>query len=122
MRIGVAVSGGGHRATAWAFGSVAALVATGASREVVSLASVSGGSIANGAIAAAGDLREQQDVAAFAADIAPALRVAAVDGLFFPGPATRRYLNGMLGWVALTALAALGVVVAAAAAGRELSL
>lgn len=29
MRVGVALSGGGHRATAWGFGVLAALVETG---------------------------------------------------------------------------------------------
>lgn len=119
VRIGVAVSGGGNRAAAWAFGSLAALVATGTSADVVSVSSVSGGSIANGAVAAAGDFRAQRDAGAFAADIGPALRVAAVDGLFFPGTATRSYVLGTLGWAGLTTVAGLGLL---AAAGRETSL
>lgn len=118
MRIGLAVSGGGHRATAWAVGSAAALVETGATADLVSLSSVSGGSIANGAVAKAGNLREQRDTAAFAADMGPTLRVAAVDGLFFPGPATRPYLMGALGFVGLTLLALLGLLAAATSAGR----
>lgn len=119
MRIGVAVSGGGHRASAWALGSLAALVATGSSAEVVSVSSVSGGSIANGAVAAAGDFRAKDDTDAFASDIGPALRVVAVDGLFFHGPTTRRYLIGTLGWAGLTVLAGLGLLAAGVAAGRE---
>ncbi len=122
MRIGVAVSGGGHRATAWAFGALAALVATKASADVVSVSSVSGGSIANGAVAKAGDFRRHDDPAAFASAIGPTLRMAATEGLFFPGRATRRYLILTLGLTALTALGAVGLLAALAAAGRDSSL
>jgi len=55
MRIGVVLSGGGHRAAAWGFGVLAALVASGNNRDVASIASVSGGSIANGVVAVKGD-------------------------------------------------------------------
>ena len=119
MRIGVAVSGGGHRATAWALGTLAALVETGANAQVVSVSSVSGGSIANGAVAKAGDFGTRQDSEAFARKIAPTLRVVARDGLFFPGLATRTYVLGALGWLGLTLLAVFGLAGAVIAAGRE---
>ena len=119
MRIGIAVSGGGHRATAWALGSLAALVATGASADVVSVSSVSGGSIANGAVAKAGDFRHFDDSADFAAAVGPTLRITAVDGLFFPGRATQAYLLATIGFAGLTVVAALGLLAALVAAGRE---
>ena len=49
-RIGVALSGGGHRATVWAW-VLPYLVDAGKHRDVVSISSVSGGSIANGVVA-----------------------------------------------------------------------
>ena len=57
--IGVALAGGGHRASAWALGSLLALVDSGAARRVASIASVSGGSITNGYVAAQCEYREQ---------------------------------------------------------------
>ena len=122
MRIGVAVSGGGHRATAWALGSLAALVEIRANADVVSLSSVSGGSIANAAVAGAGDFRRYVDSAAFAADIGPTLRVAGREGLFFPGRATRNYVTATLGAAGLTILGGLGLLSALLAAGRESAL
>jgi hypothetical protein len=119
MRIGVAVSGGGHRATAWALGSLAALVEVGLNAEVVSVSSVSGGSIANGAVAAAGDFRALREPERFAAAVGPTLRVLATDGLFFPGKATRRYLITTLGAAGLAAMGAVGLLAGLIAAGRE---
>lgn len=119
MRIGVAVSGGGHRATAWALGALAALVETGANADVVSVSSVSGGSIANGAVVRAGDFRNHRQSSAFADALEPTLRVVARDGLFFPGPATRGYITATLGTAGFTVLAAVGVVAALVAAGRD---
>lgn len=122
MRVGVAVSGGGHRATAWALGALAALVETGANADVVSVSSVSGGSIANGAVARAGDFRAHRNADAFAAAVAPTLRVVAVDGLFFPGKATRGYIVTTLGTAAFAVLAGIGVLAAVLAAGRDTAL
>ena len=119
MSIGVAVSGGGHRATAWAFGSLAALVETGSNAEVVSVSSVSGGSIANGAVAAAGDFRAIDEPERFAAALGPTLRVVATDGLFFPGKATQRYLIATLGTAGLAAMGAVALLAGLIAAGRE---
>jgi predicted acylesterase/phospholipase RssA len=119
MRVGIAISGGGHRATAWAIGTLAALVETGTNQEVVSVASVSGGSIANGAVARAGDLKLHTDGRAFAAAMGPTLRVVATDGLFFPGRATRGYVASTLGLVGIFAIAGVGLLAALVAAGRE---
>ncbi len=61
-RYGVAISGGGHRATAWALGSLLYLVETGANQTVGSIASVSGGSLANAFVASrAGAFNEIAD-------------------------------------------------------------
>ena len=118
QRIGIALSGGGHRAASWAAGAVLGLTDAGVAGDVVSVASVSGGSIANGVVATGGDLRAG-DRAAVEGWLRPGLRRWAHDGLFFNGPATD-------GWVAMTlaaaVLAVLGVLAAAAAtlgAGRE---
>ena len=51
MRIGVAMSGGGHRATVWGAGTILAVSDAGLARDVTSVSSVSGGSITNGVIA-----------------------------------------------------------------------
>jgi predicted acylesterase/phospholipase RssA len=49
--IGVALSGGGHRATLFGLGALMYLADSGKSREVTSIASVSGGSLTNGYVA-----------------------------------------------------------------------
>lgn len=56
-RLHVALSGGGHRATLYALGALQYLVDAGLARDVVAVASVSGGSIANGRAAQEVDLR-----------------------------------------------------------------
>ena len=86
MRIGVALSGGGHRATAWGLGVLAALVETSSHQDVVTIASVSGGSITNGVVAVNGDFTALEDRDDFITGIEPTLRVVARDGLFFRGP------------------------------------
>lgn len=49
-RTGIALSGGGHRACLWALGVLLYLTDAGRNGRVTSIASVSGGSLANGAI------------------------------------------------------------------------
>src|SRR5688500_14862841 len=49
--LGIALSGGGHRATLFTLGSLLYLVDSGANRRVSTIASVSGGSITNGYVA-----------------------------------------------------------------------
>lgn len=51
LKVGVALSGGGHRASAWAAGALLYLIDAGIIRDVASIASVSGGSITNAWIA-----------------------------------------------------------------------
>ena len=54
-RVGVAISGGGHRAALFGLGSLMYLADAEKSREVVSIASASGGSITNGYVALRAD-------------------------------------------------------------------
>lgn len=117
MSLGVAVSGGGHRATAWAFGALAALVESGANKQVVSVSSVSGGSIANGVVARAGDYTEQTP-GRFRQAITPALRVVATDGIFLTGPLTNLYLRVTFGLIGTTISGLLAFLAASLAAGR----
>ena len=50
LAVGVCLSGGGHRATAWGAGILAAVIGSGLHRRTVSIGSVSGGSIVNAAV------------------------------------------------------------------------
>jgi predicted acylesterase/phospholipase RssA len=117
-RLGVALSGGGHRATVWGWGTLLALADAGLNRQVVSIASVSGGSIANGVVANAGDYTtmapgEVEDA------IRDGMRVAAHDGLFFFGPATNGYLRRFLVSAGLAVGAVVSLVIALVGAGRR---
>lgn len=56
-KVAVALSGGGHRATLFGLGALLYLVDSGVARDVVSIASVSGGSIVNGLVAQEVDFR-----------------------------------------------------------------
>jgi predicted acylesterase/phospholipase RssA len=56
-RTALALSGGGHRACVFALGVFMYLADAGRQNEIVSIASVSGGSLTNGAVAQAVDLR-----------------------------------------------------------------
>jgi hypothetical protein len=55
--IGVALSGGGHRATLFTLGALMYLVDSGRARDTASIASVSGGSLTNGFLAQTLDFR-----------------------------------------------------------------
>lgn len=116
-RLAVAVSGGGHRATVWGWGAMLALTDAGLNRDVVSIASVSGGSIANGVVANAGDF-SRMTPAEFEAAISPALGVASREGLFFFGPATDGYVRRFLLTAGLGVAAIVAASVAFVGAGR----
>jgi len=105
-RIGVALSGGGHRATVWGFGALLYLTDAGKHTEVSAISSVSGGSIANGVIAQRVDYTAA-DGAALRTAISPALANIANDGLFFRGPATDGYVFGLLALAGLSVVALL---------------
>jgi predicted acylesterase/phospholipase RssA len=81
--VGVALSGGGHRATAWALGALLYLVDVGASKRVRSIASVSGGSIANGVVARGGQYSTIDRNAFVREIVAPLARRLSIEGTIF---------------------------------------
>lgn len=111
--IGVAISGGGHRAALWGAGVLMFLADSGLNQQVTTIASVSGGSIVNGVVGLKSDFQRTTG-SDFRRAIGPMLKHIANDGLFFYGSRTNRYLAFTLSSAAL-ALAAwvliLGVVV-----------
>ncbi len=114
--IGVALSGGGHRATAFGLGVMLALVDQHLNQRVTSISSVSGGSIANG-IAVSGPDFGTVEAPAFERHIAGALSTISDRGLLLGGaPATRGYMR-MLIVTACAALAA-GLVCIVAVVGH----
>ena len=110
MRIGAALSGGGHHASAWGVGVLAALVDAGLGRDVVSVSSVSGGSITNGVVAKNVDLRTANS-GDFDDAVAGALRNFAIDGLFPNGPLTRGYLRLVKIFTGLSVVLLVAVVI-----------
>ncbi len=108
--IGVAVSGGGYRATTWALGALMYLVDSGKNRDVTSIVSVSGGSIANAVVAHEVEFSET-DPGQFEEAIRPLLRHIAHEGLF-PGPATRSYFAGLITAAGTVGLSLLVLLVA----------
>lgn len=88
--VGVALSGGGHRATVWAFGALLALVDMRVNEHVTSMSSVSGGSFSNAVVAQDLDFRRADAHQAEAA-FRPMSRMIAYDGLFLWGPSTNVY-------------------------------
>lgn len=95
MKLGVAMSGGGHRASAWGVGVLAALVDVGLGSDVVSVSSVSGGSITNGVVAQNVDLHTATSEE-FDRGVGGALENYASIGLFPNGPLTKRYYRTVL--------------------------
>src|SRR5215475_461675 len=115
-RIGVALSGGGHRATIWGLGVLLYLADAGRQQDVGVIASVSGGSIANGVIA------HEMDYARTGPDelrarIRPLLRHVAYTGLFFWGPSTNAFVITVLALLGLGALGAIAGLVLAFISG-----
>ena len=109
QHVGVAISGGGHRATIWGLGTLLYLVDVGKHREVAAIASVSGGSITNGVVAHEVDY-PTVDEATFDRKVAPLVRHVADVGLFFWGPATNAYVLSLFAGVSIGLL---GLVVGA---------
>jgi len=105
-RIGIAISGGGHRATIWGLGVLLYLADVGKQEDVGVIASVSGGSIANGVVA------HEMDYAHTSADdlrarLRSLLRHVAYTGLFFWGPSTNAFVITVF---VLLGIGALGVL------------
>ncbi|MEM7141010.1 MAG: hypothetical protein AAF548_08250 [Actinomycetota bacterium] len=119
--ISVAVSGGGQRATVWAFGAVSALVEHGLADEVVCISSVSGGSIANGVLAEANAANPgiYADTERYAGAIRPALEVAADRGLFPVGAPTGRWVAATFALLFAAMISFVGLLAAIAVSGRS---
>lgn len=100
-KLGVAISGGGHRATLWGLGSLLYLVDKQVNREVSTITSVSGGSIANGVVGQRVDFANTNPDE-FRTEVRPLVRHIADDGLFFYGSQTNGYLARVLTLVALS--------------------
>ena len=81
--IGVALSGGGHRASLFGLGVLLYLGDAGKLPEVTSLASVSGGSLTNGFVAQTVDLTRADDGGTFERAMAPFARQLAQGGTLF---------------------------------------
>lgn len=113
--IGVALSGGGHRATVWAFGVLLYLADAG-QQDRAAITSVSGGSIANGVVATSIDYGKA-DGDKLRNAIRPAVRHVAHEGPFCFGPATNAYVYGLFAVVVLTAVALLAAAVLAVTVG-----
>ena len=111
--IAVALSGGGHRAALWGAGVLLALVDAGVNADVTTISSVSGGSIANGAVAAHVDFQQVGETE-LEHVLRPAIRQWATGGLFFTGPPTDRYVgsvfNAAITFVAVVISFVLGLV------------
>jgi hypothetical protein len=90
--IGVALSGGGHRASFFGLGALLYLGDAGKLPQVTSIASVSGGSLTNGYIAQSLDLSTADDGAAFEQAMGPFARQLAQRGSLFATPLTWVYV------------------------------
>ena len=120
QHIGVAMSGGGHRASAWALGTMFYLVHAGKHAELAAISSVSGGSITNGLLAHEfPDLRSADD-AEFAGKVQHLVRNVADVGLFFWGPRTNRYVLVTLALAIVTGAGLLTTIVWTAITGLRL--
>jgi hypothetical protein len=119
-QVGVAISGGGHRATAWGVGAVLALADAGLAPKVSSVASVSGGSITNGVLVHEVDLKVASP-AEVESSMTKLLRQITGEGLFWFGPTTDPWLRVFFAAAVLAVGSLLGMVIAFLLAGREVS-
>jgi len=114
--IGVALSGGGHRATVFGLGVLLALVDQGLNERVLSISSISRGSIANG-VAMVGPDFGTLSTAEFESHVTGPLAAIADRGILLGGaPATRNFIRQLVG--SLVTVAVLWVVFAVAAIGH----
>ncbi len=110
--IGVALSGGGHRATVFGLGVLLALVDQRLNGRVESISSVSGGSIANGIVMVGPDFGTVTPPE-FERHISVALAAIADRGILLGGaPATRGYIRMLIATVAVLLAAGLVGIVA----------
>jgi hypothetical protein len=103
QRLAIALSGGGHRATIFGLGALLYIVDTGTNHRVVSIASVSGGSIANGMVAQAGPFTKLSRDDFLQQVMRPLARRIAGQGILFAPALTKGYLV-VLGVLALAML------------------
>jgi hypothetical protein len=104
-RVGVALSGGGHRASLFAAGVLQYLADAGVNRDVSSIASVSGGSLTNAFVGQQLDFRSVDGPTFQAQVTGPLLRQIALDGTLFATRRSKIYL------AALVLLGVIGLVV-----------
>lgn len=104
VKIGVAVSGGGHRATLFGLGVLLYLADAGVNRDVVTISSVSGGSIANAYVGMAGDYREA-DPDEFRSQARRLATQIATRGTLFAWWGTWVYLAGLFAALVVVAAA-----------------
>jgi len=90
--LAIALSGGGHRATLFGLGALMYLVDAGRQRDTTSIASVSGGSLANGFLAQTLDFRKTDSAAFDEKVVAPVARQIALRGTLFASRLTKFYL------------------------------
>ncbi|MFB3738018.1 MAG: hypothetical protein ACE14W_03515 [Candidatus Velamenicoccus archaeovorus] len=100
--IGVAISGGGHRASLFGLGALLYLADSGKNHQVRLIASVSGGSLTNGSVAQSVDFRAVQ-AGQFEEALRPFAHRLAQSGTFMDAPLTLRYRNVLLLTLALAA-------------------
>ena len=111
-RVGVALSGGGHRASVWAAGLLMYLADVGRNGDIGVIASVSGGSITNGVVAQQMDYRQAR-ADEVRTGLRPLLHHVAYTGLFFWGPSTNVYVVTVLGVLGLGLLGLLSGLILA---------
>lgn len=94
--VGITLSGGGNRATVFGLGALLAISDAGLRERVLSIGSVSGGSIANGAVMVGPDFGTA-DATAIEEHFAKLVRSIADRGMLQGGaPATRGYLRAVI--------------------------
>jgi predicted acylesterase/phospholipase RssA len=103
-RVGIAISGGGHRAALFGLGALMYLVDARKNRDVTSIASVSGGSLTNGFVAQSMDVTGVEPDE-FDRRMKPFVHCIAQQGTVIP-PSAR-----MLAYLILLGLVAVGVIV-----------
>lgn len=117
QHVGVAISGGGHRASLWGLGAMRYLVAARKAGELGAISSVSGGSITNGVLAQSIDDWDSLTAEEFDERTNPLVTNIVRDGLFHWGPATNGYLRMTLGVLTVGAAGLLAAIVWTAIAG-----
>lgn len=94
--LGIALSGGGHRATVFSLGALLAVADTGLNRQTLSISSVSGGSIANGTTMVGPDFGTASPDE-IAEHFARAVASVAHRGILQGGaPTTKGYMRGLV--------------------------